>query len=808
MTERLAGTAPDDAGRLLSDAAAAGPGLRVFAIPEGRQRSRRGTDLVLLVPALIGVLLAVVAYPPSGFESSLQALLASIPAWLDPVWGFLADALWLWAIVLMLIALLRRRLGIVGQALAALALATVIGLVAARLAIGSWPEVASAVTGSSHGPPFPNVRVALASAVVVTVAPYLVRPLRVLGRWILALGVTGAAVISGVTPMGTLTALLIAVAAAAGVRLALGTSIGRPPVSLVAAGLAGLGVAARGLEPAERQVAGVFQVRGTDEAGRALTVKVYGRDAYDTQLVARSWRRLWYQGAGPPIGVGRLQAAEHEAFVTLLAGGAGLPTHEVVTAAATATDDALLVLRGDARPLASLEPGRIDDAMLRGAWWALAVLGGLGIAHRQIAPETVVLIDGAVGFVDLAGATVGRDVHLLATDRAQLLMATACLAGSERALDTAISELGREGVADLLPYLQSAATTTELHRALRAHGQDVDALREEAAARVGVDPPELARLRRVSWRSAIQVGLLALASYAILTAAGGVDWGEVSTALEDAAWGWIALALLVAQLPRLTQAVATLGSVPARLPFGPVYAMQLATGYMNVALPSNLARMAVSIRFFQRQGLSAPTAVASGAIDSFASTAVQAVLLALLLAFSGSSLEVSLPLPSGGARTLLVILIAVVLVSALVLALVPRLRRGIAGHLRRWGPEIRAALSGLRSSDKLGLLLLGSLATEVLFAAALGLFAHGFGYDISLAELLVINIGVSLLGSLVPVPGNIGVAEFGLTVGLVAAGMTEETAFAAVLLYRIATFYLPPLWGFVALGWLQRNRYL
>jgi uncharacterized membrane protein YbhN (UPF0104 family) len=38
--------------------------------------------------------------------------------------------------------------------------------------------------------------------------------------------------------------------------------------------------------------------------------------------------------------------------------------------------------------------------------------------------------------------------------------------------------------------------------------------------------------------------------------------------------------------------------------------------------------------------------------------------------------------------------------------------------------------------------------------------------------------------------------------------MTEEAALAAVLLYRISTFYLPPLWGFFAMQWLQRNRYL
>lgn len=761
-----------------------------------------------MVPALLGIALAIAVYPPSGFEGSLQAFLAAVPSWLDPVWGFLADMVWLWAAVLVLIALARRRFGILAQALGSLVLAALAGLVVARLAIGSWPDVDAAVIGTASAPPFPGVRLALATAVVMAVAPHLVRPLWVLGRWILTLGVASTAIGGAVTPTGAVTATLIAVAAAAAVRLVTGTSIGRPVLAHVALGLEELGVSAHRLQVAERQVAGVFQVHGVDDEGRPLVVKVYGRDAYDSRLVAKLWRRLWYRGAGTPIGVGRIQAAEHEAFVALLARNAGLPTYEVVTAAATADDDALLVMRGDARPLAALAPEAVDADLLRGAWRALALLDDLKIAHGEIGPETVVVIDGEVGFVDLAGATVAPDAARLATDRAQLLMTTACLAGGPRALDAAIGALGAEGVAALLPYLQSAASSPELRRALRAAGQDVDALREQAAEAVGASAPELVRLRRVSLRAAIQLALLALASYAILTAAGGVDWEEVGTAVADAGWGWLVVALIVAQLPRLTQAVATLGSVPAPLPLGPVYAMQLATGYMNLALPSNIARMAVSIRFFQRQGLSAPTAVASGAIDSFASTVIQAVLLVLLLIFSESTLEVSLPLPSGSARALLVILIVAVLVAVLVLTLVPRIRTRITDQVRHWWPDIRAAFTALRASNKLALLLLGSLATELLFAITLGLFAHAFGYDISLAELLVINMSVSLLGSLVPVPGNIGVAEFGLTVGLIAAGMADEPAFAAVLLYRIATFYLPPVWGFFALNWLQRNRYL
>jgi len=236
--------------------------------------------------------------------------------------------------------------------------------------------------------------------------------------------------------------------------------------------------------------------------------------------------------------------------------------------------------------------------------------------------------------------------------------------------------------------------------------------------------------------------------------------------------------------------------------------MQLATGYMNVALPSNFARMAVNIRFFQRQSLSAPTAVASGLIDSFASTVVQALLLVVLLIFSESSLPLELPTPSGGFKVILWILVAALLVCVTALVVVRRFRETIVERIRRWWPDVRAALVALRASHKLALLLLGSIATEVLFAIALGLFARSFGAHLDLAELLVINISVSLLASFIPVPGGIGVAEFGLTTGLVSAGMSPETAISAVLLYRLAAFYAPPLWGFPAMLWLQRNRYL
>jgi uncharacterized membrane protein YbhN (UPF0104 family) len=336
----------------------------------------------------------------------------------------------------------------------------------------------------------------------------------------------------------------------------------------------------------------------------------------------------------------------------------------------------------------------------------------------------------------------------------------------------------------------------------------VDDLRDATAAAAGVEAPSLVRLRRVTWSTIVQVGLLALAVSAVVGYLSGLDYGDLADAVQDASWAWVAVGFLLAQTPRFTQALSTLGSVPARIPYLPVYAMQLATGYLNLALPSSFARMAINIRFFQRHGVPPATAVTAGAIDSFVSTVVQAIVLVALLLFSEASLDFGLQTPSGPPTRALLAVAAIALAAVGALALVRRLRTAIVDRVRRWWPDVKATLGSLRAGNKLGLLLGGSLATELLFAVALGVFANAFGYDISLAELLLINISVSLLATFVPVPGGIGVTEFGLTVGLTAAGMTEEAALAAVVLYRVSTFYLPPVWGFFAMRWLQRNAHL
>ena len=726
------------------------------------------------------------------------------------MWGVLYDLLWLWAIVLVLAAVLWRQRVVALQALASLVVVTVVSVVVSRLAIGHWPDLGSAIEGASGSPPYPAMRVAQTGAVILVLAPHLVKPLRTTGRWILLLGIVAGMLTDTATTGGNLAAFLAALTAAATVRLAFGTSAGRPGLSQVADALNELGVDAKHLEAAERQSAGVVLFDAWDGSGEELLVKVYGRDAYDNQLLAKLWRTIWYRDGGAALGLSRLQAVEHEALMTLLASRAGVPSRSVVTAGETVDNDALLVLRGAATPLAELQADELDDELLRATWRTLGRLGEASIAHLQIDPTTVAVEGRDVWLLDFGGATATPTADQLQTDRVQLLAAAAAAVGSDRAIAAAVDSLGNDATAALLPYMQSAALATPLRKAVRGAGVDIDDLRKQVAEAVGADVPELVRLRRMTWWSIIQAGLLVLAAWAVINAFGNVDWSIVRKDLANAAWGWILFGFIVAQLPRLTQAVATLGSVAARLQFGPVYMKQLATCYLNLAMPSSIARMAVNIRFFQCQGLPGVAAVTAGAIDSFVGNILQGLIIIVLLVFGQSSIDLNLTAPSSssGSGHLLWIVVGVLVATALVVVLVGRIRRPLVDRVRVWWPQVRESLTALRSANRLRLLILGNIATELLFAAALGMFTRALGYHISFAELLLINESVSLLSSFIPVPGGIGVTEFGLMVGLTSAGMSQESALVAVILYRLSTFYLPPVWGFFALRWLERNRYL
>jgi uncharacterized membrane protein YbhN (UPF0104 family) len=787
-------------------------GPRFFATPAEAPRARRSTDVLLLVGSIAGLAVtSVVAEPQPGVAGAVTTLLTSLPSFLDGLWQLLAGAPTLLAVALLVAALVSRRTGLARDLVLAALLAALVWLLVGRWVLGSWPEAWDVFRSAEPPPNYPASGLAVPGAAIITASPHLARPVRQLGRRLLGIAAVAVVALAAANPLGAVAGLLVAAVAAAVVHLVFGSCGGRPGLHEVQHAMEELGVPVHTVGAADRQLAGLFLVNAVAEGGEELVVKVYGRDAHDSALITTLWRTLWYREAGSPLRLGRLQQVEHEAFLTLLAHQSGVPTDTVVTAGATRDDDALLVLRRNGRPLADAGVHAVGgpETAARHVWSMLELLHGAGIAHGQVDAHHLAVMGDRIGLRDFRGGTVAASDVQERTDEVQAYVATILLCGAEVATAIAVESLGEERFAAVLPYLQPVALTPSQRAALKERDVDLDDLRADAADTAGEELPDLQRMRRISAKTVVSIALPAVALFALISAGADLDWEQLAEDLRNASWALVALGFAIGQTPRFTQALSTLGASPVPLALGPVYALQLAVSYVNLAIPSSAARIAVNIRFFQRHGVPPGSAVAVGALDGFSGFVVQATLLATILLLTPVSLDLDLDSADTSAiARLLVMLVAIVAVAIVVVLVVPKLRRTVWTWVRRMAAEAWSAVRGLRSPRRIGLLVGGNLATELLFATTLATFVQALGFSVGIGEVLLVNISVALLAGVLPIPGGIGVSEGGLTLGLVQLGVPQEPAFAAVMLYRLATFYLPPIWGFFALRWLERGKHL
>ncbi len=784
-------------------------GIQLFASAQDEPRSRRPTDVTLAIVGTLVVLIAAAAAEVlASFDDSFTAVVDEIPEFFTPVWRLMFWAPAAWSAALIVLTVIRRRWAMARDLLLAPVVAVVLTLVVAWLVTGSGRGLDDVLFDVNGPPVFPPGLLVVTTAVMSTASPHLSRPFRHLGRWLIVSQLLAAVLLGAALPAGVSAAVAAGLLAAALVHLAVGSPGGRPTASRIRLALAELGIHVDTVAEASMQPEGVVLFEGTDEAG-ALLVKVYGRDAWDAQLLANIWRLAWYRGLERTARLSRLELVEHEGFVTLLAERAGVRVSPLVTAGSAGRGDALVVVRPLGPTIASgpeTALSAIDEAGISSLWREIGRLHETGMAHRRIDLDRVVVTsDRSLALSDLSSSTVAAEPEDTAKDRAQVLVLALLAVGEERAIANARDALGDEAIVAVLPYVQDAAMPPLLRDELDDRKIDLDDVRDRLGTTLGVGEQPLIKLRRVTWGSVINLALLALAAFAIISLLGDIDLETFVEELADASWWWLAFALLLAQLPRIPSAISTMGSIKRPLPLGPLTTLQFAICYVNLAIPSTAARVAINIRFFERFGVPPTVAVSAGAIDGVSGFIVQIALFLLL--FFWSDLDFGFELDTddlSGVATLALITIAVVVVAGIVVLAVPKSRRWLLAKLK----EARDALSVLRSPTKVLQLFGGNLVAQVGFAIALGACVRAFHTEVPLTSLVLINTVVSLFAGLLPIPGGMGVSEAGLTIGLTAAGLPNEIAFAAAIAYRFASFYLPPVWGYFCYRWLINHRYL
>jgi glycosyltransferase 2 family protein len=776
--------------------------LALLLPDEPGRRNRRTVDGVLVAAGAAMVALgAVIARSAAGTDQDIGQALGTLLGWAPGFWRAVLVVTLAFALAVIGDAVVRRRWLLVRDTAIALLVVVAAGSVLGRIVDSDWLPL-DLDPLSQWG--FPELRIASVVAVITVAGPELVRGARLFAIWLVGLASLGVLGLEIASPADLLAGLALGLGAGALVRIALGSPRGVPPVDRVREALVALGVHVTDLRIGELQRIGATEYFGHGEDGRPLKVRVLGRDAQDTQRLARRWRLLAYRDPPRSAPVGRVEQVEHEALMTLMAAQAGVRVPDVVTAGLGSEGDVLLVThQPDVTPLELASADEVSDDVLAELWRQVARLHRAGISHGRLNAGNVIVVDSGPMLVDLSAGTLGAPQSALEMDVAELLVSICVLVGPERALREAVNAGWSDALARVLPYLQRAALTPHLRDLARTHEVDLKRLREAAAAATGAAEPEIAPLRRVRLKDVLTMVALVVGAYAIITRLAEIGFGTIARELRGAEVAWVVVALILAQCSFVFSGISVRGAVPVPLALLPCVVLQSAIKFINLTVPSSAGRIGMNLRFLQQMGVPRVRALAAGAIDDVSETIVQAALLLIALPIVGASVDTS---QFHGPDTRLLVGIGVALVaSAAVILGVPKLRGKVV-------PQVKSALSGVwsvaRDRHKRIELFGGNVLSELTYAIALGATCLAYGLHLNLAELVFVNTSAAILSSVIPSPGGIGPAEAALAAGLIAVGVDESTAFAVAITQRLCTFYLPPIWGYFSLRWLGRHGYV
>jgi uncharacterized membrane protein YbhN (UPF0104 family)/membrane-associated phospholipid phosphatase/tRNA A-37 threonylcarbamoyl transferase component Bud32 len=761
-----------------------------------------GDVIRVVVGLLLLTVLAIVATSDqvTRLEADLARLVADLPG---PLTGVLEALRWLGSLpavaVAALLALVARRprlaLALVVAGLLAEVLTAALAAVVDR---GGPSELVSGIVerATTDVEGFPSPTTAVAAALATAAAPYLPRTVRRLTWVLVALAGLSVVHLGAHLPLDVLGGAVLGWAVGAATSLALGAPSVRPTTEQVAADLEAAGLGTMQVRVPSVDARGSTPFFATTAAGEELFVKVIGREQLDADYLFKVFRYLRLRSLEDeaPFATAK-RAVEHEAYLALLAERAGVRTPPIVTVAPAANGGTLLAQRlVGGKGLDAGGPDALTDDRLDDLWGQVAILRANRIAHRDLRLANALLDeDGRAWLIDFGFAEGGASDRRLAQDVAELLASSALLVGAERSAAAARRVLGDDAVTAAVPLLQPLALSGATRTALKQRGGLLEEVRTAAAG--GVEPAAPERMARVQLRSVAVLVALGLAVHVLLPQVG--ELGRTGDAVRNADWGWLAVAALASAATYLLAAVGMQGAVATHLPLGRTASVQLANSFANRLTPGALGGLGVSERYLERNGLDRGAAVAGVGLNSAAGFVVHITLMLIFLPLAGSAVG-DVHLPDGWE-----LLVAVVVVFTVAgIALWSPLGRKLRTPLRE---AAQGLVGALRSPARAAALFGGSLGTTAFYSLALAASLEAFGGGLDGVQVVAVYLGGAAISGVAPTPGGLGAMEAALVAGLTALGEAAGPAIAAVLAFRLLTFWLPTIPGFLALRHLRRE---
>ena len=311
---------------------------------------------------------------------------------------------------------------------------------------------------------------------------------------------------------------------------------------------------------------------------------------------------------------------------------------------------------------------------------------------------------------------------------------------------------------------------------------------------VGADTTApIVNLERFRWRTVLSAIALTVAAFILIGQLSKVD---LLGALSHTNLGWFAIAIVASAFTYFAAAENLAAFVPKHLSALRGFLVQLSTAFVGLAMPPTVGHVAVNARYLARQKVDAGAITAAVAISQI----VNVVTTVLLLDRVRSSHRLwDQPLQDRSEHRL-----------------VDRPGRHRFGRIRSfsscrrlgrgstqpYGPAY--AVSGrtfwtlFPSRRALALGIIANLSLTLSYVIAFVASLEALGAHPALLPAAIVYLAGNTVGSAAPTPGGLGAVEAVLSAGLTAIGVPAHQAIPAVLIFRVATFWLP-----IPAGWIS-----
>ena len=656
---------------------------------------------------------------------------------------------------------------------------------------------------------FPSGHSAVATAIATILTPYISKKMRYI-VWLFVFLISVGRIYVGVhLPLDIIGGVLLGYIIGLSLRLILGTPICTLSIESIRKAIEKYRFKVIDIKPLQKDNNSSFSYIVSTKESKDIFVKVSSFEQQNKDLIKKLYNYLIYRDVkGQFSFVTNKQKVEHEAYLMLLAKRSGVHTPNFIFSGELNDKSWIFTEeRLNGTCLNKFEISKISERLLISIWNELKLLHQSQIAHKDLRLANIFISSNLKPYIiDFAFAETSANIDDFSRDIVELMIGLSSLIGIKRTVNSTYKVFGKKTLSQILPFLQPLAVTLQTRKILKKNPNLLNNLKSYTEKITNKKEYKLKPLTRINISMIFTIIVSLFAIHLLLPQVGSIE--NTVNILHTAKYQWIIFALILQSLTYIASSLSLIGATANKLPLGKTILEQLAGLFLSRFTFQGMGGAALDERYLEKSGLKRQNALSTISVIYIINAIIKNFLLILSIPVLKSIIETKIELPKEWPY-LLGITLFLILTGLIFILIKPDfikhkvIKPGI-NLIRNTIQQIKLIF---RKHPLKGFQIAGGLLS-VLIIDSLTLFLciYAFGDQLSFIKTLAIFIGSSMISSAAPTPGGLGAVESSLIIGLTSMGIQTSNAVAGVLTFRLLSFWLPLIPGYISYNYMKYKK--